>query len=74
LDAASQKLQSSKVGPGGFVFVSASTGFPPFYGVSILAGTLRIPFPIFFFPGTVGRLIRFALMVLFPQVFKDLWL
>jgi membrane protein YqaA with SNARE-associated domain len=74
LDAASQKLQRSKVGPGGFIFVSASTGWPPFYVVSILAGTLRIPFLVFFLPGTAGRLIRFALMVLFPQLFKDLWL
>jgi membrane protein YqaA with SNARE-associated domain len=73
LDAASQKLQKSKIGPGGFIFVSASTGWPPFYAVSILAGTLRIPFFVFFLPGTVGRLIRFGLMVLGPQLAKDLW-
>jgi membrane protein YqaA with SNARE-associated domain len=73
LDAAGQKLKGSKIGPGGFIFVSAFTGLPPFYVVSILAGTLRIPFFVFFFPGTVGRLIRFAIMVLFPQLAKGIF-
>ena len=70
LDATSRKLSNSKLGPGGFIFVSGFTGLPPFYVVSILAGTLRIPFFVFFIPGTVGRLVRFAILVLFPQVAK----
>ena len=72
LDATSRKLSSSKLGPGGFIFVSGFVGLPPFYLVSILAGTLRIPFPVFFFPGTVGRLLRFAMFVIFPQLAKSI--
>jgi membrane protein YqaA with SNARE-associated domain len=73
LDAAGRKLQGSRAGPGGFVFLSASTGFPPFYIVSIVAGTLKVPFLVFLLPGTVGRLVRFGLMVLFPQLVKGIW-
>ena len=73
MDAAGKKLQGSRIGPGGFIFVSAFTGLPPFYVVSILAGTLRIKFPVFFLPGTVGRLARFAVIVLFPQLAKGIW-
>lgn len=72
LDAAGQRLQASRAGPGSFIFLSASTGFPPFYVISIVSGTLRIPFPVFFFPGFAGRLIRFAALVLFPQAIKGL--
>ena len=72
LDATSQKLSKSKLGPGGFVLVSASTGLPPFYVVSILAGTVRIPFLVYFVPGTIGRLTRFAVFVLAPQLIKYL--
>ena len=73
MDAAAKKLQGSKIGPGGFVLVSAFTGLPPFYIVSILSGTLRIPFLVFFGPGTIGRLARFAIMVLFPQLAKGIF-
>jgi membrane protein YqaA with SNARE-associated domain len=72
LDAASKKLQASKMGPGGFILLSGSAGLPPFYIVSILAGTLKIPFPVFFVPGMVGRLVRFGALVLFPQLGKGI--
>lgn len=72
LDATSQKLSKSKLGPGGFIFVSGFAGLPPFYVISILAGTLRIPFLVFFLPGGAGRLARFAILVLFPQAVKSL--
>jgi membrane protein YqaA with SNARE-associated domain len=70
MDKVSEKLHRSRAGPGGFVFLSASTGLPPFYLVSILAGTLRLPFLVFFLPGFAGRLIRFGLLVLSPQLAK----
>jgi membrane protein YqaA with SNARE-associated domain len=67
LEAAGRRLQASRIGPGGFTFLSASVGLPPFYVVSILAGTLRIPFLVFFLPGTAGRLIRFGILAFSPQ-------
>lgn len=73
MEATREKLQKSKAGSGGFIFLSASTGFPPFYVVSILAGTLKIPFLVFFLPGALGRILRFALFVLFPQLAKGIW-
>jgi len=72
LDATSRKLSNSRLGPGGFIFVSGSVGLPPFYIVSILAGTLRIPFAVFFIPGSLGRLVRFAVFVIFPQLAKSI--
>ena len=52
----------------GLVFLSAASGFPPFYIVSIAAGMLTfrlLPFIIF---GFAGRLIRFAVAVFIPHV------
>ncbi|RJP80187.1 MAG: hypothetical protein C4524_03850 [Candidatus Zixiibacteriota bacterium] len=51
-----------------FVFLSALTGFPPFYTVSMLAGAIRISFNRFMVFGFVGRFLRFAACVLGPQI------
>ncbi len=50
------------------VFVSASSGLPPFFVLSILAGTLRFPFARFLAAGLAGRLVRFAVLVAVPGV------
>jgi len=50
------------------LFVSAVTGLPPFYLVSLLAGIVGIRFTTFLLLGLVGRVIRFvalALLVLY---------
>jgi len=57
---------------GGVLFVSALVGFPPFYLLSLLAGSLRIPFAVFLAAGVPGRFIRFALFAWFPQVMMRL--
>jgi membrane protein YqaA with SNARE-associated domain len=49
-----------------FVFVSALSGFPPFYAVSVLAGAFRTNLPAFFVAGFVGRFIRFSILALAP--------
>jgi len=51
------------------VAVSAVTGFPPFYGVSLMAGTLRFPLVAFLTVGTIGRLLRFGAVYLLPSLF-----
>ena len=58
---------------GGIIMLSASVGLPPFYVVSIACGLLRIPFMQFFAIGLLGRLVRFGLIVLGPQLVKAWW-
>ena len=50
------------------VFVSAAVGLPPFFAVSIFAGTLRFPFGRFMLAGFLGRLLRFGLVVAVPAI------
>jgi len=56
-----------------FIFLSSFTGFPPFYIITIVAGMIRHNFFRFFVSGFVGRLLRFGLLMLFPQFFKQLF-
>jgi membrane protein YqaA with SNARE-associated domain len=57
---------------GGLIFVSASTGFPPFYIMSIACGVVRTNLAQFATVGFVGRFLRFGIVVLFPQIAKAL--
>jgi membrane protein YqaA with SNARE-associated domain len=50
------------------VLVSAVTGVPPFYAMSLLAGSLRFPLARFVALGLAGRLLRFAAIVELPAV------
>jgi membrane protein YqaA with SNARE-associated domain len=50
--------------------LSSVTGVPPFYGVSFMAGTLRLPPATFLVIGTIGRVIRFGAIFLAPQLFR----
>jgi membrane protein YqaA with SNARE-associated domain len=54
------------------VLVSAGVGLPPFFAVSILAGTLRFPFARFLLAGFVGRLVRFGLLMAVPALGRRL--
>ena len=45
---------------------SSVTGFPPFYGISLLAGAARLPLVAFMVIGTLGRILRFTLIYLAP--------
>ncbi len=51
----------------GLVFVSAASGFPPFYIVSIAAGMLTFPLSPFVIFGFAGRFIRFSVAVFLPH-------
>lgn len=70
---AQAKLAGWRFGVPGFLFVSSSTGFPPFYVVSILAGMMKINFVTFLVFGLAGRFIRFGIALLFPQLLKSLF-
>ena len=44
--------------------ISAVTGLPPFYLVSLVAGVVRIRFGVFLVLGLAGRVIRFVALAL----------
>jgi membrane protein YqaA with SNARE-associated domain len=48
------------------VAVSSITGIPPFYGVSLAAGTVKFPLARFLIVGMIGRVVRFTLVYLAP--------
>ena len=48
--------------------ISAFTGLPPFYLVSIAAPALGVSFRTFFTVGLAGRLLRFGALVALPQL------
>lgn len=54
----------------GTLFLSSVTGLPPFYVITVLCGTLRMPVREFLVLATTGRAIRFAVLVFAPQLFR----
>jgi membrane protein YqaA with SNARE-associated domain len=44
------------------VFISASVGLPPFYGVSLACGALRVRLSVFVGLGLLGRAVRFLVL------------
>ena len=48
--------------------LSGATGLPPFYGVTVLSGVLRVPLGRFLLFGSIGRGARFAAIVLMPRL------
>ena len=57
------RLEEAPTGVAALVFASASAGWPPFYLVSLAAGSLRYSLARFLLVGGSGRLIRFAALV-----------
>ena len=55
-----RRTQGSPWLVGALVFASAVVGLPPFAVISVLAGQLQVPLPLFLATGFGGRLIRFA--------------
>ena len=54
----------------GTLFFSSVIGFPPFYLITAICGTLRMPLRHFVILATTGRAIRFATLMLLPQLFR----
>jgi membrane protein YqaA with SNARE-associated domain len=70
LQAAHAALEGHRSRTHIFLFTSAFSGVPPFYLVSILAGSLRVRFGGFLAAGLAGRFVRFGLCVIVPQIFR----
>ncbi len=67
-----ERLERRRTGTAAFVFASASTGFPPFYLVSVAAGAMRWPLAAFLLVGGSGRLLRFAAIAALPGLLQAL--
>ena len=52
-------VQGRPVVSGLLTFVSAAVGFPPFFAMAMVAGTLRMNVVVFFVAGLVGRTLFF---------------
>jgi membrane protein YqaA with SNARE-associated domain len=65
------KKWENKTGP--LIFMAGVIGIPPLYVTSILCGSFKINYFKFLVWGGTGRLIRFALVVLFPQLIKTIF-
>jgi membrane protein YqaA with SNARE-associated domain len=67
-----ERLGRRRTGTAAVVFASASTGFPPFYLVSVAAGAMHWPFAVFLLVGGTGRLLRFAAIAALPGLLQVL--
>ena len=63
LEEVKNRLESAPTGVAALVFASAAAGWPPFYLVSLAAGSLRYSLARFVLVGGSGRLLRFAALV-----------
>jgi membrane protein DedA with SNARE-associated domain len=72
LEKAESAFRRHPAGPDLVVFASAVTGLPPFYGVSVIAGMMRIPLARFLLISTPARFLRFALVFFAPRLVKGL--
>jgi membrane protein YqaA with SNARE-associated domain len=52
-------VEGRPVMSGALTFVSAAIGFPPFFAMAMVAGTLRMNVVVFFVAGFVGRTLFF---------------
>jgi membrane protein YqaA with SNARE-associated domain len=63
LEELKARLERAPTGVAAVVFASAAAGWPPFYLVSLAAGSLRFSLARFVLVGGSGRLLRFAALV-----------
>jgi membrane protein YqaA with SNARE-associated domain len=50
------------------LLASSVIGFPPLFALTILAGSLRLRFRLFFLASTIGRIIHFGAIALLPAM------
>jgi membrane protein YqaA with SNARE-associated domain len=61
-----RRIERMRSGASALLFSSALIGIPPFYFVSVAAGSLRWSLARFLLVGGSGRLLRFAAIVALP--------
>ncbi len=73
LDTVRARYEGHRGMGNGVIFLSASTGLPPFYVTAVAAGMLRVPLVSLILFGFPGRFLRFGVAVFLPQLVKR-WL
>jgi membrane protein YqaA with SNARE-associated domain len=68
IEAVQKKFQEWENKADVLILISAAGGIPPFYVVSFVAGALKLHYLRFLAVGIVGRSIRFAVIIYFPQL------
>lgn len=66
------RFERSPLRPMWLVFISALSGIPPFYVITVLAGAFRLRFSHFITVGASGRLLHFGILAAVPQFFPQL--
>jgi membrane protein YqaA with SNARE-associated domain len=62
LHDAGERAREKDGATGSLILLSAALGWPPFYGVSLLAGALKINVATFLSLGLIGRVVRFGVL------------
>jgi membrane protein YqaA with SNARE-associated domain len=63
-----ERLEARPVRAMMLVLLSSLTGLPPFYVMTLVAGALKMNFPVYLVAGTTGRLVRFGALVTIPHL------
>ena len=71
LERARPRMTGSRWAQYATVLVSGATRLPPFYGVTVLSGALGLPLAGYLLAGSIGRGVRFAGLVLLPQLVRS---
>jgi membrane protein YqaA with SNARE-associated domain len=69
--AVAARYESHRGVGNGLIFLSAASGLPPFYAISVAAGMLRVPLGSFVGFGTAGRFLRFTVAVFLPELIEQ---
>ncbi len=72
VERAKKRYKFLKVGSLWTLWLSALVGLPPFYVVTILAGTLKIKLWQFVSIGFLGRLLRFSIILFLPKLIMEI--
>ena len=72
IEKAEAAMRRHPAGIDAVVAMSGLTGFPPFYGVSVMAGVMQVPFWRFLLVATPARLLRFVIVFYAPRLIKEL--
>ncbi len=66
IERARLKLARWRQRPIWYLLISSTFGLPPFFIISLLAGALKIRLRTFLVIGTLGRVLRFGVIVALP--------
>jgi len=73
LEKIRNKFSDFKRGVAATVFLSAFIAVPPFYPVTLLAGSVGVSLATYLLPAAVGLAARFGLLLFFPQAVKAIF-